>query len=80
MMAAFVFVQMAGSGGWEEINALHEALHAVAGVKTVHFLAGPTDVIVFVEGADQAALADTLGLLRGVKGVGSTDTRIVWPL
>ncbi|MCH8339532.1 MAG: Lrp/AsnC ligand binding domain-containing protein [Chloroflexi bacterium] len=80
MMAAFVFVQMAGSGGWEEIDALHEALHAVAGVKTVHFLAGPTDVIVFVEGADQAALADTLGLLRGVKGVGSTDTRIVWPL
>ena len=80
MMAAFVFVQMAGSGGWEEINALHGALHAVAGVKTVHFLAGPTDVIVFVEGADQAALADTLGLLRGVKGVGSTDTRIVWPL
>ncbi len=80
MMAAFVFVQMAGSGGWAEIDALHEALHAVAGVKTVHFLAGPTDVIVFVEGADQAALADTLGLLRGVKGVGSTDTRIVWPL
>ncbi len=80
MMAAFVFVQMAGSGGWEDIDALHEALHAVAGVKTVHFLAGPTDVIVFVEGADQAALADTLGLLRGVKGVGSTDTRIVWPL
>lgn len=80
MMAAFVFVQMAGSGGWEEIDSLHEALHAVAGVKTVHFLAGPTDVIVFVEGADQAALADTLGLLRGVKGVGSTDTRIVWPL
>ncbi|MCI0893052.1 MAG: Lrp/AsnC ligand binding domain-containing protein [Chloroflexi bacterium] len=79
-MAAFVFIQMADSGGWEEIDALHEALHAVAGVKTVHFLAGPTDVIVFVEGADQAALADTLGLLRGVKGVGSTDTRIVWPL
>lgn len=80
MMAAFVFVQMAGSGGWEEINALHEALHAVAGVKTVHFLAGPTDVIVFVEGADQAALADSLGTIRGTKGVASTDTRIVWPL
>ena len=35
---------------------------------------------VFRNAIDQAALADTLGLLRGVKGVGSTDTRIVWPL
>ena len=80
MMAAFVFVQMAVSGGWEDMNTLHEALHAVAGVKTVHFVTGPTDIIIFVEGADQAAFADTLGMIRGVKGVASTDTRIVWPL
>jgi nitrate reductase NapAB chaperone NapD len=80
MMAAFVFVQMAVSGGWEGVDALHRALHAVAGVKTVHFLAGPTDIVVFVEGADQAALAGTLGQIRGVKGVDSTDTRIVWPV
>ena len=80
MMAAFVFVQMAVSGGWEEIDAVHQALHAVAGVKTVHFVAGPTDIIVFVEGDDQAALADTLGSIRGVNGVASTDTRIVWPV
>ena len=80
MMAAFVFVQMAVSGVWEEMNTLHEALHAVAGVKTVHFVTGPTDIILFVEGADQAAFADTLGMIRGVKGVASTDTRMVWPL
>ncbi len=80
MMAAFVFVQLAVSGGWEEMEALHQALHAVAGVKTVHFVAGPTDIILFVEGADQAAVADTLGKIRGVKGVAGTDTRIVWPV
>ena len=80
MMAAFVFVQMTVSGGWEQMRALHDALHAVAGVKRVHFVAGPTDIIVFAEGADQAALADTLGKIRGVKGVASTDTRIVWPV
>jgi nitrate reductase NapAB chaperone NapD len=80
MMAAFVFIQMAVPGGWDAIRALHVALHAVAGVKSVHFLAGPTDIIAFVEGADQKALAETLGKVREVKGVASTDTRMVWPL
>jgi DNA-binding Lrp family transcriptional regulator len=80
MMAAFVFVQIAVSGGWDGMRKLHEQLHAVPGVKTVHFLAGPTDVVLFVEGANQAALAETIGKVRGVKGVESTDTRIVWPI
>ncbi|MCJ7513559.1 MAG: Lrp/AsnC ligand binding domain-containing protein [Anaerolineales bacterium] len=80
MMAAFVFIQMATSGGWDTMRTVHQALHAVAGVKTVHFLAGPTDIIAFVEGADQKALGETLGKIREVKGVASTDTRIVWPL
>jgi hypothetical protein len=57
--------------------ALHDALHAVAGVKTVHFVAGPTDVVVFVDAADQSALLQAIGNLRAVKGVASTDTRIV---
>ena len=80
MMAAFVFIQMAASGGWDEMRTIHHALHAIADVKTVHFVAGPTDIIAFVEGADQRALAEAIGKIRGVKGVGSTDTRFVWPL
>ena len=80
MMAAFVFIQASVSGGWDAMRTLHQALHAVAGVKTVHFLAGPTDIIAFVEVADQKGLADTLGNIKGVKGVASTDTRIVWPI
>jgi nitrate reductase NapAB chaperone NapD len=80
MMAAFIFIQIAVSGGLEDMRALHDALHAVDGVKTIHFLAGPTDVIAFVEAADQMALGETLGKIRGVKGVASTDTRIVWPI
>lgn len=80
MMAAFVFIQVVTSGGWGDMRQLHNDLHAVEGVKTVHFLAGPTDVVVFVEAADQAGLMETLGKIRAVKGVASTDTRIVWPV
>ena len=80
MLSAFVFVQVGSFANWNEAKALHDALHAVSGVKTVHFVAGPTDVVVFVEAADQAALMKTLGELRAVNGVASTDTRIVMPL
>jgi nitrate reductase NapAB chaperone NapD len=80
MMSAFVLIQMAASGGWKDARALHDALHAIAGVQTVHFLAGPTDIIIFVEAADQTALMDALGKIRTVKGVASTDTRVVWPV
>jgi len=80
MMSAFVFVQVGETEGWDAMRALHDALHAVAGVKTVHFIAGPTDIVVFVDAADQPALGETLGNIRALKGVASTDTRIVWPI
>ena len=79
MMSAFVFVQVQGLASWADAVKMHKALHAVPGVKTVHFVAGPTDVIVYLEAADQNALTETVGKLHGVKGVGSTDTRIVLP-
>ena len=62
------------------MRALHDALHAVAGVKTVHFIAGPTDIVVFVDAADQPALGETLGKIRALNGVAGTDTRIVWQI
>jgi uncharacterized protein with GYD domain len=77
MMSAYVFIQVAGLADRNDVMALHDALHAVAGVKTVHFVAGPTDVVVFVDAADQSALMQAIGNLRAVKGVASTDTRIV---
>ncbi len=80
MMSAFVFIQVGETEGGDEMRALHDALHAVAGVKTVHFVAGPTDIIVFVDATDQQALVETLGNIRAVKGVTSTDTRIVFPM
>ena len=76
--SAFVLITV--SGGMTEASALHGALHAIAGVKTVHFLAGPTDIIVYVEAADQTALIEITGKIRAVNGVASTDTRIVWPV
>ena len=77
MTAAYILVQ-AGLAG--DVKELHAALHAVPGVKTVHFLAGPTDGMIFAEVADQAALLQTIFKIRAVKGVTGTDTRIVWPL
>ncbi len=79
MTAAFVFIQVAASG-LSDLRELHKSVHAVPNVKTVHLLAGPTDMIAFVEATDQAALMETLGKIRGTKGVASTDTRIVWPI
>lgn len=77
MISAFILTQ-AGLAG--DVKELHSALHAVPGVKSVHFLAGPTDGIIFAEVADQAALLQTIGKIRAVKGVSGTDTRIVWPM
>ncbi len=79
MTSAFVFIQASSAAGPVDIREVHKALHAVMGVKTVHFLAGPTDAIAFVEVADMGALMETVGKIRAVKGVGSTDTRIVLP-
>jgi DNA-binding Lrp family transcriptional regulator len=71
---------MAMSAGWPDASAMHDAFHAVPGVKTVHFVTGATDVIIFVEAADQKALMESMGKIRAVKGVAGTDTRIVLPI
>ncbi len=80
MVAAFVLVQISATGSWKDASTMHKALHAVPGVKTVHFLMGPTDILVFVEAPDQQALMESVGKIRSVKGVASTDTRMVLPL
>lgn len=80
MVAAFILIQVASAVGWGNAPTIHNALHAVPGVKTVHFLTGPTDIIAYVEVVNQVALMDVLGKVRAVKGVGSTDTRVVLPV
>ncbi len=80
MTSAFILVQISVSGGISDVRALHDKLHAISGVKTVHLLAGPTDMIVFVEAADQAQLMRAVGEIRSTSGVASTDTRIVLPI
>ena len=80
MVAAFVLIQVASAVGWSNAPAIHNALHAVPGVKTVHFLTGPTDIIIYVEAASNEVLMDILGKVRAVKGVGGTDTRVVLPV
>ncbi len=80
MVSAFVFVEVGEVEGAADMRELHDALHAVAGVKTVHFVAGPTDIIVFVDASDQPSLMEAVAQIRAVKGVAGTDTRIVFPM
>ena len=80
MKAAFIFVQLSAISGADDLSRLHKELHGIPGVKTVHLTAGPTDMVVFVEVADEKAMLDTIGKMHGVKGVGSTDTRMVFPI
>lgn len=77
MTSAYVMIQI---GNATDMKGIHSALHAVPGVKAVHFLAGPTDVIAFVDAADQAGMMTAIGGIRAVKGVTSTDTRLVVPV
>lgn len=79
MVSAFIIVKLTLTGG-TDVHSIHDALHAVSGVKTVHFVAGPADAILYVEVPDQAALLRTAGEIRAVNGVKNTDTRIVLPL
>lgn len=77
MQGAVVKIQVSAGA---DMNALHKELHGVQGVKEVYMLAGPTDAICMVEGADVAGVTKSVLAIRGVKGVASTDTRIILPI
>lgn len=77
MTSAYVFMQVSEGA---DAQAVHKRLHGVEGVSIVHFLAGPTDAVVFVDAPNETALMATIGKLRAVKGIERTDTRIVLPI
>jgi len=74
MVSAYVFIQaMVGVNG----EKLHNDLHAIAGVKSVHYVWGPIDVILFADAPDMAGVVSLTGKIRKVEGVASIDTRVV---
>ncbi len=77
MLGAMVMVQISAGA---EMSALHKELHGVQNAKEVYFLAGPTDAICHVEAQDMDSLMSTIVKLRSIKGVASTDTRIIVPI
>lgn len=77
MLGAMVMVQISAG---TDMSALHKDLHGVQNVKEVYFLAGPTDAICHVEAGDLDALMSTITKIRSIKGVASTDTRIIAPI
>ena len=80
MVGALVFITVASGTAWGDAATLHGALHAIPGVKGVWFLTGPIDVAANVEVADQKAFTEALGKIRALKGVASTDTRMILPV
>ncbi len=79
MVSAYVFIHTL-AGAQPDLRRIHDDLHKVNGVQTVHILTGPTDIVAFAEVADLDALGETVAKIRGVKGVGNTDTRLVLPM
>jgi DNA-binding Lrp family transcriptional regulator len=74
MTSAYVFIQAQVGGNAQK---MHDDLHAIAGVKSVHYVWGPIDCILFADAADMAGLISLTGKIRAVPGVASVDTRVV---
>lgn len=77
MQGAIVLVQLTPG---TDVSAVHKELHGVQNVKEVFLLAGPTDALCHVEAADVAAVTQAVMKIRGVRGVGATDTRFILPV
>ena len=73
MTAAYILIQLNAT----DPRKVMKSIRAVAGVRQAHLLVGPTDCIAYVEKDTLESLGDTVVALRSVKGVASTDTRIV---
>lgn len=74
MVKAYVLITAAIG----KVRQVAKELEGLRGVKTVHVVTGPYDVIVFVEAKDLSTLTNTVveGIHR-VKGVVDTNTAIV---
>ena len=73
MNTAYILMQLNAT----DPRKVMKAIRAVTGVRQAHVLVGPTDCIAYVEADSMESLGDTVVALRNVKGVASTDTRIV---
>ena len=71
---AYVFVYVAAG----RIEAVTRALTRLRGVRSAHACWGRPDVIAFVEASSQTTLCQlVLGRIQRVRGVETTDTRLV---
>ncbi len=77
MVSAYVLVEAQPGVRKEDVATVHQSAHQVTGVKTVHFVMGPMDAVIYLEVNDLDALVDAVGKIRALKGVARTDTCIV---
>lgn len=69
--SAYILIDIVG----DKVKACLEQLRRTPGVKSAHAVAGPYDIIAFVEGASVADVGETVvGSIRRVDGVHETVT------
>ncbi len=73
-MQAYVLITVAIG----KVKSVAKELRKVRGIKSIHTVTGPYDIIAFVETKDLASLTNTVvGGIHRIKGVVDTNTAIV---
>ncbi|TFG03590.1 Lrp/AsnC family transcriptional regulator [Candidatus Thorarchaeota archaeon] len=72
MVVAFVLIHVTGGKG----KQVYEALTKVAGVKEVHNVTGPYDVIAYVDLPDRSEYRSVIFEIHEIPGVAQTETCI----
>ena len=74
MPAAYVLIHLHMSVDFAD--SLRD-IRAISGVQRADLVVGPDDCIAFAEADDITQLMNTIRAIRGVAGVGKTDTRSI---
>ena len=73
MVTAFVLIEVA-VGRAKEIA---QSLPKIEGVKSVHLVSGPYDIIAIVEGAELGSIGQVVSQIRAIPGISRTTSCIV---
>jgi DNA-binding Lrp family transcriptional regulator len=74
MTSAYIFINCAGKTPFETVTAVRK----IEGVKQAHVVAGPDDVIAFVEAENMEELEKIIVNIRKIAVTVKSDTRVTW--
>ncbi len=76
MTSAYIFISCAGKTPSETVNAVRN----IEGVKQAHAVAGPDDIIAFVEANNMDELEKIILAIRKIAVTVKSDTRVTWSI